>query len=253
MDNILPTEETTEFEDRIYLNPQTGIDETNTFISNLRDTQNANNAQILEQTRNLGTNVPSNLGGLTGGEGYFTSRYQTPQTNTNVANLRATTQASAMKQVLANEEAMWKKRYQDAYRAYQKSAYDKSNLTNPGSDGNTTQNETTVELGSVSTEALAESRYNQLLMKYLQAGYPTDIAEKMAKEDFSKSIDVGESVEPYQYNRQKSSIGGDSAYIYTLPNGGTVLVDENKYELINTGNGYVLKDKTTGKLTQVGE
>lgn len=54
--------------------------------------------------------------------GYFTSRYQTPQTNSAVANLRATAQAAALNQVLSNEQEMWKKRYNDAYRDYQKRA-----------------------------------------------------------------------------------------------------------------------------------
>ena len=59
--------------------------------------------------------------------GYFTSRLQTPQTNSTVANLRATAQAAALNQALQNEQEIWKKRYQDAYRAYQKRMNDKAN------------------------------------------------------------------------------------------------------------------------------
>ena len=136
MDNILPTNEYTEVEGRVYSNPQVGIDETNTFIDNLRATQGQQNQEIAQQTQNLGTNIPTNLGGLTGAEGYFTSRYQTPQTNANVANLRATAQAAALNEVLANEQAIWKKKYQDAYRAYQKSAYDRANRSYARSGGN---------------------------------------------------------------------------------------------------------------------
>ena len=135
---MLNDNEYTEFEDRKYLNPQVALDESNTFIDNLRNTQQANNQQIQTQTYNLGTAVPSNLGGLTGAESYFTSRYQTPQSASAVANLRATAQAAALNQVLANEQEMWKKRYNDAYRAYQKSVYDKSELlidVNSGSNG----------------------------------------------------------------------------------------------------------------------
>ena len=83
----------------------------------------------------LGTDVPSNLGGLTGAESYFTSRYQTPQTISTVANLRATAQAAALNQVLANEQEMWKKRYNDAYRAYQKSQYNRGNGGGSGGGG----------------------------------------------------------------------------------------------------------------------
>jgi len=131
---MFDTDEFTEVEGRYYVNPQTALDESNDFITNLRNTQEANTQQIKTDTYNLGTAVPSNLGGLTGAESYFTSRYQTPQTASAVANLRATAQAAALNQVLENEQAIWKKRYQDAYRKYQKSAYDKANnptTTNP--------------------------------------------------------------------------------------------------------------------------
>lgn len=117
---MLPTEEYVEVEGRQYVNPQTGLDEANSFIDRLRETQNLQNQEITQQTRNLGTDIPSNLGGLVGGEGYFTSRYQTPQTNSVVANLRATAQAAALNQALENEQAIWKNRYQQAYRNYKK-------------------------------------------------------------------------------------------------------------------------------------
>lgn len=120
MANILPENETFTFEDREYVNPQVSLDEQNAFIDNLRQTQQQNTGEIVQQTRNLGTEVPSNLGGLVGGEGYWTSRYQTPQTNAVVSQLRSAAQAQALNDVLANEQAKWKKRYNDAYRAYQK-------------------------------------------------------------------------------------------------------------------------------------
>ena len=126
MESYLPENEYKEFEGRLYSNPQVSVDEANAFIDNLRSAQGQQNQEIIQQTQNLGTDIPANLGGLTGAESYFTSRYQTPQTNANVANLRATAQAAALNEVLANEQAKWKKRYQDAYRAYQKSAYNRS-------------------------------------------------------------------------------------------------------------------------------
>ena len=137
------TNEFTEVEGRYYVNPQAALDESNDFITNLRNTQQANTQQITADTQALGTDVPTNLGGLTGAESYFTSRYQTPQTASAVANLRATAQAKALNDVLANEQAVWKKRYQDAYRKYQKSVYDRSysgggnNSGSTGSTGNT--------------------------------------------------------------------------------------------------------------------
>lgn len=140
MESILPTETYTEVEGRQYLNPQVALDESNRFIDNLRSTQAQQNQQIATDTYNLGTALPSAQGGLgtntPAGLGYFTSRLQTPQTTSAVANLRAAAQAAALNQALENEQEIWKKRYQDAYRRYQKSAYDKANTPqNPSTTG----------------------------------------------------------------------------------------------------------------------
>ena len=125
--NFLPDNEVTEVEGRKYLNPNLVVDETNTFIDRLRNTQQANMQQTATQTQRLGTDVPSDLGGLTGAGSYWSSRYVTPQTSSVVSNLRAAAQAQALNQALANEQERWKKRYQDAYNAYQKRAWDKNN------------------------------------------------------------------------------------------------------------------------------
>lgn len=204
MDNIIPIDEYTEIENRVYANPQSSLDKSNAFIDNLRSTQSRQNQQIATDTYNLGTALPSAQGGLgtntPAGLSYFTSRLQTPQTASAVANLRAAAQAAALNQALKNEQAIWKKRYQDAYRKYQKRQYDKANAPqNPNTTmpDNISTGDTTQEITSVETEALANSRYQKLLMKYLQAGYPTAEAEAKAKEDFGKSIDVDAPVEPY--------------------------------------------------------
>lgn len=124
MDNLLPENEFVEIEGRQYINPQTGLDESTQFIENLRASQGQQNQQIAQDTYNLGTDIQSVQGGLgtntPANMGYFTSRLQTPQTNSAVANLRVAAQAQALNEVLANEQAIWKKRYQDAYRNYQK-------------------------------------------------------------------------------------------------------------------------------------
>lgn len=139
MESILPTNEYTEVEGRAYSNPQIGLDESTSFIDNLRATQGQQNQEIAEQTYNLGTAVPSVQGGLgtntPANMNYFTSRYQTPMTNSNVANLRAAAQATALNEVLANEQAIWKKRYQDAYKAYQKRNYDRAKSAYYGGGG----------------------------------------------------------------------------------------------------------------------
>ena len=135
---MLEDNEYVEIEGRQYGSPQLIIDESNQFIDNLRATQQANTQQIAEQTADLGTEIPSSLGGLTGGESYWTSRLQIPQTNATVANLRATAQAAALNQALANEQAVWQKRYQDAYRAYQKRQYDASKTPQTTTGGGNT-------------------------------------------------------------------------------------------------------------------
>ena len=131
MDTILKPEEVTEVDGRQYLNPQVGLDESNRFIDNLRSTQAQQNQKIATDTFNLGTNIASSQGGLgtntPANMGYFTSRLQTPQTNSAVANLRSAAQAQALNQALQNEQEIWKKKYQDAYRNYQKRMYDKAN------------------------------------------------------------------------------------------------------------------------------
>lgn len=146
---MIPENEYQEVEGQFYVNPQVALDESNAFIQNLRNTQQQNTQQIVADTQSLGTNVPSSLGGLTGAESYWTSRVQTPQTNALVADLRATAQAQALNDVLANEQAIWKNRYQRAYRNYQKSAYNRANSS--GSGGNGTLPSTTAGEGEVET------------------------------------------------------------------------------------------------------
>lgn len=103
-----------------YINPQVALDESNAFIQNLRDTQRTNTAEIAQDTYNLGTAVPSNIGGLGGSGSYFNARYQTPQTNALVADLKATAQAQAMSDAMNNALAQAKQRYNKAYKAYSK-------------------------------------------------------------------------------------------------------------------------------------
>lgn len=116
---------------RWYIRPEVALNEQNAFINNYRNIEAQNNAQIAQQTRALGTQVPSQLGGLVGGGGYFRSRYQTPQTNQVVADLRSQMQGQALQTVLQNELEKAKKKYKDA----QSSALKTSNAgnTNPWS------------------------------------------------------------------------------------------------------------------------
>lgn len=249
--DILPTNEYKEVEGRYYVNPQISLDESNTFIDNLRTSQGQQNQEIFTDTQRLGTDVPSDLGGLTGAGSYFTSRYQTPQTASNIANLRATAQASALNQVLANEEAMWKKRYNDAYRAYQK------RTSGGGGDedkGDVDEEETTTEIGSVTTEGIAKSMYDKKFLEYKNQGLSTIEAEALAKADMgiANVVNSEGTAAANGIARNKANIGGQNSYTYTLPNGRTVLVNEDVYDLIITSTGYVLRNRETGKAYQVG-
>lgn len=107
-------------DDQRYINPQVALDESNAFIQNLRDVQKANNEEIARDTYNLGTAVPSNIGGLGGSGSYFNARYQTPQTNTLIADLRATAQAQALSDAMNNAVSQAKQRYNKAYKNYSK-------------------------------------------------------------------------------------------------------------------------------------
>ena len=137
MAQILPETEATVFEDRTYVNPNTTVDETNAFIDNYRNLQQTNTNKIISDTHNLGTDVTSNLGGLSGSGSYWKNRYQTPQTSSAVADLRATAQAAALNTALENEKNAWTKRYNDAYRNYQKRSWNNSNnpTNNPDTGG----------------------------------------------------------------------------------------------------------------------
>lgn len=162
---MLNDNEKTEVEGRSYLNPQIALDETTSFIDNLRASQAQQNQGIATDTRMLGTDVPSVQGGLTSGDSYFTSRYQAPQTNAAVANLRAAAQAQALNEVLANEQAIWKNRYQQAYRDYQKRQNAKVN-TQPATQ-TTTPNPLEIDTndnsgtGSVSISQYTNGEYQQ--------------------------------------------------------------------------------------------
>ena len=130
-------EEYYNFEERAYESPTESRDEQMAFIDNLRAVQQASNAQIKTQTENLGTQIPSVKGGLTGPEGYFQQRYQVTPTNALVADLKAAAQADALNKVLGNYGEQMQKRYNDAYRQYQKNRAKRAAAANRASYGGT--------------------------------------------------------------------------------------------------------------------
>lgn len=103
--------------ERAYVSPTISRDEQLGFIDNLRNMIGRENQRIATQTQNLGTNVPSSLGGLTGSGSYFQQRYQTMPVENAVNQLKATAQAKALNDIMTNYEAQAKNRYTQAYRA----------------------------------------------------------------------------------------------------------------------------------------
>lgn len=151
-------EEYYNFEERVYETPTRSRDEQMSFIDNLRAVQQANNAQIKTQTENLGTQIPSVKGGLTGPEGYFQQRYQVTPTNALVADLKAVAQVDAFNKVLGNYSEQMQKKYNDAYRQYQKNrarraAADRGSGAYGGGGGTTSGTPSDTAVGELETIA----------------------------------------------------------------------------------------------------
>lgn len=179
-----------EYEDRAYINPTLSSGEQEAFIDNLRNIQGQNNAQIAQQTYNLGTDVPSNLGGLGGGESYFMSRYQTPQVNEMVATLKSAAQAQALNDVMSNYQSQLKQRYNNAYRRAQKRARSYGNGTNLGTTGATkgNVNETSEDTSQATPEGLW-----QAMLKHRDAMVNTAKAKAAADE---RAKNVNQALNP---------------------------------------------------------
>ena len=126
--------ESYDFEERKYINPTVSRDEQLGFIDRLRNVEAKGMSQIARDTHALGTDVPSNLGGLTGSAGLWNRMYVAPRMNTMVSGLRATAQAQALSDVLANYQNQMKQRYAKAYRDYAKRNA-QSSVTNGSGSG----------------------------------------------------------------------------------------------------------------------
>lgn len=128
--------ETYSFEDRQYIDPTVSRDEQLGFIDRLREIENKDLRKIATDTHNLGTDVPSNLGGLsgigvpnslgisgadTGSAGIWRNRYERPQVNALVSDLKATALATALNTALNNMLNQYKNRFNQAARAAAKS------------------------------------------------------------------------------------------------------------------------------------
>lgn len=120
-----------DFEDRKYVEPTLSRDEQLGFIDRLREMENKDLQKIATDTHNLGSDLPSNLGGLsapgttnsigvngadTGSAGIWRNRFERPQVNALVSDLKATAQASALNTALNNMLNQYKNRYNQAAR-----------------------------------------------------------------------------------------------------------------------------------------
>lgn len=112
--------ESYDFEDRKYVNPTLSRDEQLAFVDNLRNVQQNDMAKIVQDTHNLGSDLPSNEGGLTGSEGLWNAQYVDPKVNEMVSSLKSAAQAQALNNILTNHQDQWQQRYNEAYRAAEK-------------------------------------------------------------------------------------------------------------------------------------
>lgn len=111
-----------DYEDRRYVNPVTSRDEQLAFANNLRSVADNDIAKIKSDTYNLGTHVPSNIGGLTGSTGLWNKNYVSPKVESMTQGLRAVAQSSALENAMNNYLGQKKQQYQNAYKAAAKRA-----------------------------------------------------------------------------------------------------------------------------------
>lgn len=200
--------ESYDFEDRKYVNPTLSRDEQLSFIDNFRNTQRSNVDEITRTTHDLGTDVPSNLGGLTGAEDIWTSNHVTPKVNSMISGLRATAQAQALNDVLNNYQAQVTKRYNDSYRA--KTYGTSTGNSNGGSDEDTS--------GDVDYEA------SDAASDYSNTGGGSDLDTVTPKTNTKRGVS---STTPSSNASGGSSLFGTNSYYLIAPNGAKTQVNIN--------------------------
>lgn len=254
--NILPSNEATEVEGRVYVDPSLGVTATDNFIEQLRAAQQMNAAQNAASTQALGTDAQSTLGGLGGTTSYWTSRYQTPQTNATVANLRAAAQATALNEALANEKAMWDKRYQEAYRNYQKRTWDKSNTTtnnnNTNGDVETTPDVVSGDGAStVETDPLTgKEGYYSVTDPYTGevTDVPMDGGANETRALTYTNVSIGDMTNEKYQNEEGKTVWG---WTYVLPSGTKVGIRYPKQRLVKGSDGNYYREEN-GAYTYLG-
>lgn len=241
-----------EFESRAYIDPKLSSGEQQKFISNFRDIQGQNNAQIATDTYNLGKALPSNLGGLGGGESYFNARYQTPQVNNMVANLESAAKLQELNDAMTNYQSQLKERYNQAYRRYQQRAR-KSSSGGNGNGSGTGLNITTNNANTSKSGGLWNKVFSDYFSKGLNALNDQGIAYNINNSGMKS---IGENLYQDQatgvvYNTNipaglMSTISGGGADLGVWPNG-TKMTEGSTYNWGGkmytvrrglSGNGY---------------
>lgn len=189
-----------DYETRKYITPTISRDEQTAFIDALRNNISKNTAQINQQTENLGTQIPSIQGGLTGSSNYFVQRYQTPQMESTASQLKATAQAKALEDLMSNYKAQMANRVQQAYRAAsRRSSYG----TNTGTD-------TSDDSGDIPTTEPSSSE-TSFDMVMPTTGWPEGMSVKgygtINNERFYQNADTGEVVYTDSSNWAQDSNG----------------------------------------------
>ncbi len=236
--------ETFEFENRTYINPDVSRDEQTAFIDTLRDIQAQNNAQIATETHNLGTDVEPIRGGLTGSEEYWNNRYQTPQTNAAVANMKAVAQQTALNDALSNYQGMLQNRNNQAYRDYQKRAYNHDRSREKAADA-ALQSTNKVTTGTVDEEYTDEENIDDVLSKQVDAMQENNIRKETMK--ILEEQNRLETLDPH----------GGNGYLIVGSSGkygdpGEYVIQDSKGNLIYKTlpeNSWFAVDKETGELT----
>lgn len=117
------------------ISPTASRDAQLAFIDTFRQTQGENTQQIADTMHELGSDLEAPYGGLHGPSEYMKSRYQTPQTESRLAGLRTTAQLTALNQLMQNDLAKWKDKYNQEYKKYQKRQRAKANSLLGGGGG----------------------------------------------------------------------------------------------------------------------
>lgn len=104
------------------MNPVASRDEQLAFANNLRSVADRDIAKIKQDTYNLGTHVPSNLGGLTGSTGLWKRNFVSPKVESMTQGIKAVAQSSALENAMNNYLNQTKQKYNNAYKAYAKRA-----------------------------------------------------------------------------------------------------------------------------------